>query len=52
MRDILELIAALLWITAWVTFGTILFIASTALLPFVLTAFMCGRLSRKGINNF
>lgn len=46
MRRALDFMASLLWFTAWGIFGTIIFIASTALLPFILAAFLCGRLSK------
>lgn len=46
MRRALDFMASLLWFTAWATFTAIIFIASTALLPFILAAFLCGRLSK------
>ena len=49
MRAALDLIASLLWFASWAFFGAILFIVSTALVPFVLAAFLCGRLSKKRV---
>ena len=46
MRHALDFMASLLWFTAWGIFTAIIFIASTALLPFILAAFLCGRLSK------
>jgi hypothetical protein len=47
IRHTLDLLASMLWFVAWATFAAILFITSTALLPFILVAFLCGRLSRR-----
>lgn len=44
LRHVFDLIETF----AWLGFAALLFIASTALLPFIMTAFLCGRLSRKG----
>jgi len=46
VRHILDAIASLLWFVGWAVFAAILFIASAALLPFILAAFVCGRLSK------
>lgn len=43
LRHVFDLAARI----AWLTFAALLFIASAALIPFLLAAFMCGRLSRK-----
>jgi predicted PurR-regulated permease PerM len=46
VRSTLDFIASLLWLVAWSVFVAILFIVSAVVLPFVLAAFFCGRLSK------
>jgi hypothetical protein len=46
IRQALDFMASLLWFSSWALFGALLFIASAALLPFILAAFICGRLSK------
>lgn len=46
MRHVLDFLASVLWVVAWAGLAALLFIASAALLPFIMAAFVCGRLSR------